>query len=74
MLPGLASHIMAKNIERGIVFRSDTGRNHFLKRFGGILQETETACYSRILILNHFYLLLRTGSIPIYNIINIIRR
>jgi putative transposase len=62
---GALHHVMARGIERGKVFRSDTDRNHFLERLGGILRETKTICYAWSLIPNHFHLLLRTGPVPI---------
>lgn len=62
---GALHHIMARGIERGAVFRSDTDRNNFLERLGEILLETKTLCYGWALIPNHFHLLLRTGAVPI---------
>jgi len=56
---------MVRGIERGEVFQSDTDRNHFLERLGGILKDTQTICYAWALIPNHFHLLLRTGPVPI---------
>jgi putative transposase len=58
-------HIIVRGIEKEALFRSDTDRNHFLERLGGILEETETLCYAWALIPNHFRLLLRTGGVPI---------
>ena len=63
--PGALHHVMVRSIERGKVFRSDTDRNHFVERLGGILRETKTICYAWSLIGNHFHLLLRTGPVPI---------
>ena len=62
---GALHHVMVRGIARGKVFRSDTDRNHFLERLGGILGETKTICYAWSLIPNHFHLLLRTGPVPI---------
>ncbi|MEW6114667.1 MAG: transposase, partial [Thermodesulfobacteriota bacterium] len=62
---GALHHVMVRGIERGKVFRSDTDRNHFLERLGGILRETKTICYAWSLLPNHFHLLLRTGPVPI---------
>jgi putative transposase len=50
---GSLHHVMARGIERGKVFRSDTDRNLFLERLGGILRETKTICYAWSLIPNH---------------------
>jgi len=62
---GALHHVMVRGIERGEVFQSDTDRNHFLGRLGGILKDTQTLCYAWALIPNHFHLLLRTGPVPI---------
>jgi len=62
---GALQHVMVRGIERGVIFRSDNDRNHFLTRLGKILHDTETICYAWALIPNHFHLLLRTGPVPI---------
>jgi hypothetical protein len=41
---GALHHIMARGIEGREVFRSYAVRDHFVARFGGILQETEALC------------------------------
>jgi putative transposase len=63
--PGALYHVMVRGIERGVVFRSDGDRDHFLERLRGILQETEIRCYAWALNPNHFHLVLGTGSVPI---------
>ncbi len=45
-----------------------TDYNDFLERLGKIVSETRTACYAWALIPNHFHLLLKTGDIPISNV------
>lgn len=62
---GALHHVMVRGIERAKVFRSDADRSHFLERLGGRLQDTKTVCYAWALIPNHFHLLLRTGTVPI---------
>jgi putative transposase len=62
---GALHHVIVRGIERSSVFRSDTDRNHFLERLGGILQDTKILCYAWALIPNHFHLLVRTGPVAI---------
>jgi len=62
---GLLQHVMARGIERRKLFLDDKDRECFLKRFAGILEETQTQCYAWALIPNHFHLLLRTGPTPL---------
>ena len=42
---GAMHHIMVRDGEGSKVFRSDTDRDHFLERLGGILPETHTIWY-----------------------------
>ncbi|MBN1382484.1 MAG: transposase [Deltaproteobacteria bacterium] len=62
---GAVHHIMVRGIERKKIFESNADRDHFLKRLGEILQDTQTTCFAWSLIPNHFHLLLRTGNVPI---------
>jgi putative transposase len=62
---GAIQHIIIRGIERKKIFRSDADRRNFLKRFGTIISETETACFAWAFIPNHVHLLVRTGLTPI---------
>lgn len=62
---GALHHIIARGIERGVIFDDDQDRFDFIKNLGLILEETKTACYAWSLIPNHFHLLLKTGQVPI---------
>jgi REP element-mobilizing transposase RayT len=66
--PGAVHHIMARGIERRSIFRHDEDRDDFIDRLSRILTEAQTPCYAWALIPNHFHLLLRTGAVPISNI------
>lgn len=55
---------MVRGSERDEVFKSDTGRDHFLERLGD-LQAMTTLCDASAVIPNHVHLLLRTGAVPI---------
>lgn len=63
--PGALHHIIARGIERRIIFNDDQDRESFIERLGAIIEETGTECYAWALIPNHFHLLLRTGNAPI---------
>ena len=65
---GAFQHIICRGIERRKIFYDDTDRDNFLERLGNILKETSTPCYGWALIPNHFHLLLRTGKVPITNV------
>ena len=63
--PGTLHHIICRGIDRGRIFRDDSDRDNFLRRLGGIIEQTDTRCYAWSLIPNHFHLLLKTGRVPI---------
>ncbi len=63
--PGALHHIMARGIEKSLIFETDSDRDHFLNRFGEILTDTKTSCYAWALMPNHFHLLLRTATVSI---------
>jgi REP element-mobilizing transposase RayT len=63
--PGVLHHVIIRGMERRNIFRSDLDRNDFLKRFGGLLKATNTACYAWALLPNHAHFLLRTGGVPL---------
>jgi len=50
---GALYHVIARGIERGKVFEDTSDKRNFLDRFRGILNDTETRCYARALIVNH---------------------
>lgn len=62
---GAIQHIIIRGIERKKIFRDDTDMRSFLKRFGTIISETQTACFAWALIPNHVHLLVRTGLVPL---------
>lgn len=63
--PGALHHIIVRGIERRKVFFDDADRDNFIDRVGGVVTDTNTACYAWALIPNHFHLLLRTGQVPV---------
>ena len=66
--PGALQHVIARGIERRKIFRDEIDRDNFLDRLGTILSDTNTVCYAWALLPNHFHLLLRTGTVPLSNV------
>jgi len=66
--PGSLHHIIVRGIERRKIFTDDIDRDHFLNRRGGILRDSQARCLSWALMPNHFHLLLRTGLVPVSNL------
>jgi len=63
--PGAVHHIIARGIERRIIFRDDQDGDDFVHRLGKVLTESEAWCFAWALIPNHFHLLLQTGAAPV---------
>ena len=63
--PGALHHIIIRGIERKAIFKDDSDRENFLDRFGTLVSESKTACYSWALMTNHVHLLLKTGLSPV---------
>jgi len=63
--PGALHHIMARGIEKRLIFTDETDRANFLKRLGELVQDTQTPCLAWALLPNHFHLLLKTDQTPI---------
>jgi REP element-mobilizing transposase RayT len=66
--PGALHHIIIRGIERGSIFRDDLDKNEFVQRLERILLETSAPCFAWALIPNHAHLLLRSGLVPIANV------
>ncbi|MGB9698137.1 MAG: transposase [Thermodesulfobacteriota bacterium] len=67
-MPGALHHLIIRGIERKKIFRDIQDRENFLIRLGRILAETKTACYAWALLPNHVHLLLRTGELPLADV------
>lgn len=57
--PGLLYHVIARGIERRLIFSDDADRDFFLARLGRLARETGIQIYAFALIPNHFHLLVR---------------
>ncbi len=63
--PGVLHHVMARGIERGILFRDDRDRDDWLQRLAGLAEAGAWRVYAWALLPNHFHLLARTGKTPL---------
>lgn len=61
-IPGAVYHVITRGIERREIYREDSDRDEFLRRFGEALKETNSQCYAWVLMPNHFHLLIRVGK------------
>lgn len=59
--PGLLHHVIARGIERTVIFREERDRENFLRRLAILLPDTGTACLAWCLLPNHIHLLVRSG-------------
>jgi len=63
--PGALQHVRARGIDRQRIFLDIPDKKNFLDRLSGLLRDSETQCHAWAALDNHFYLLLRTGTVPI---------
>ena len=64
-IPGLVYHIMARGIERRVIFSDKRDYAFFLNRLDKILSEIDADCLAFALLPNHFHLLMRFGNASI---------
>jgi len=63
--PDALHHIIARGIDRGVIFRDDVDRHGFLQRLAAAVAAGDLTVYAWALIPNHFHLLARTGVISV---------
>src|SRR4029450_4907372 len=63
--PGVLHHIMARGIERQLLFRDDTDRDDFVRRLAALAETAAWSVYAWALMPNHFHLLVRTATVPL---------
>ena len=66
--PGGVHHLIIRGIERKRIFQDDQDRDAFLDRMGILLLESKTSCFAWALMPNHAHLLVRTGVVPLSNL------
>jgi putative transposase len=62
---GALHHLIARGIERKRIFQNEFDRDDFLNRLSGLTRETDTRCFAWALTANHFHLLIKTGRVPV---------
>ncbi len=63
--PGVLHHVMARGIERGVIFRDNADREDFVRRLARAAESGKIAVYAWALLPNHFHLLVRSGTAPL---------
>ena len=63
--PGSLHHVIARGIERRLLFVDDIDRQDLLRRLAALAAGTGTAVFAWALLPNHFHLLVRTDTAPL---------
>ena len=63
--PGVLHHVMARGIDRQILFRDDADREDLLRRFSEQVENHELKIFAWALMSDHFHLLVETGARPL---------
>ena len=66
--PGALHHIIIRGIERKAIFKDTADQINFIERLDRIISESGTGCFAWALMTNHVHLLLKTGLVPIANV------
>jgi len=64
-VPGSVFHVMARGIERRVIFRDKADYQEFLFRLAQALEKSGSLCYAWVLMPNHFHLLVRSSDRPL---------
>lgn len=60
--PGVLHHVMARAVDRQLLFRDDHDRDDFVRRVATLVEGGALSVYAWALMSNHFHLLVRTGA------------
>jgi len=63
--PGVLHHVMARGLDRQVIFRDNRDRDDFMRRLAELAQAGAWIVYAWALLPNHFHLLVRTGTRPL---------
>src|SRR5574341_2146004 len=66
--PGILHHVMARGIERTLIFRTDDDREDFIRRIAEQAESTGLEVLAWVVLPNHLHLLVRTGRRPLANV------
>jgi REP element-mobilizing transposase RayT len=61
-VPGAVYHVMSRCLEHYSLFSDDDDRERFLSLLGLHIGQTKTLCYARVLMSNHYHLVLRLSD------------
>jgi REP element-mobilizing transposase RayT len=62
---GVTHHVMARGIERRIIFADDLDRVALLDRLSRVLEASGVVCFAWAFMPNHFHLVVRSETVPI---------
>ncbi len=68
-VPRAVHHVIARGLNRQVIFLDDHDRGDFLSRLETALSQTGCQCYAWALLSNHFHLLIRTGERPLSDLL-----
>ncbi|MBI3121889.1 MAG: transposase, partial [candidate division NC10 bacterium] len=60
--PGALHHVMARGLDRQVIFRDDRDRDDFVRRLAALAEGGAWLVYAWALLPNHFHLLVRTAK------------
>ncbi len=63
--PGALHHVMARGLDRQVIFRDDWDRDDFVRRLAALAEAGAWVIYAWALLPNHFHLLVRTAHRPL---------
>jgi REP element-mobilizing transposase RayT len=66
--PGCLHHVIVRGIERRTIFVDDSDRTDLLNRLAALVDRTHVEVLAWALLDNHFHLLLRSASAPLYDV------
>ncbi|MGI9589767.1 MAG: transposase [Myxococcota bacterium] len=63
--PGAMHHVIARGIEKGLIFRDDRDRLDLLRRLSRVFPECGLSCFGWAFMPNHAHFVVRTGGTPL---------
>ena len=63
--PGILHHVMARGLDRQVIFRNDADRDDFVHRLAALAMAAAWSVYAWVLLPNHVHLLVRAGTKPL---------
>lgn len=63
--PGALHHVMARGLDRQLIFRDGRDRDDFVRRLASLAEAGALGIYAWALLPNHFHFLVRTAHRPL---------